>query len=77
MAEQDLWPQAKGEVYNSTTSYSDMGPASLSNIQLRWSGSYFPWKNQYPTLHTSAFADSPYQLIIFNEFYNISNRRKP
>jgi len=50
MAEQDLWPQAKGEVYNSTTSYSDMGPASLSNIQLRWSGSYFPWKNQVPYL---------------------------
>ncbi|BAL80208.1 hypothetical protein CSE_00820 [Caldisericum exile AZM16c01] len=76
MAPQDLWPQAKGEVYNTTASYSDMGPASISNIQLRYAGSYVFWKDQYPTLNTTTFAYLPYQLFIFDKYYNIGNKKQ-
>lgn len=76
MGPQYLDPEAKGEVFNTTASYSDMEPASISNIQLRWRGSYYLWKDQYPTLHTSAFAYPPYQLFIFDKYYNISNKKQ-
>ncbi|MGC8789832.1 hypothetical protein [Caldisericum sp.] len=71
---QDLFPEAKGEVYNSTSSYSQMGPASISNIQLLHSGSWILWQNSYPTLHTGYFENNPpYHLTILNLFYNIYN----
>jgi len=76
MAPQYLWPQGKGEVYNTTASCSDMGPASISNIQLRYAGSYVFWKDQYPTLNTTTFAYPPYQLFIFDKYYNISNKKQ-
>lgn len=74
---QYLMPEATGEVFNNSSSYSQMGPASLSNIQLRYANQYVLWKDQYPTQNTQAFQYPPYQLLIFNKYYNIGNRLQP
>lgn len=76
MGPQYLRPEAKGEVYNSTNQYSDMGPANISNLKLRYLGEFQLWRDQYPTLNTNAFTSSPYRLIIFNFYYNFANNKE-
>jgi len=76
MGPQYLRPEAKGEVYNSTNRYSDMGPANISNLKLRYSGEFSLWKNQYPTLNTNVFTHPPYRLIFFNLFYHFANNKE-
>ncbi len=72
---QDMYPEAKGEVCNSTSSYTQMGPASISNLQLKYADSWVLWQNSYPTLHTEYFENNPpYSLTILNLNYNIYNK---
>ncbi len=68
-------PEVHGEVLRSPSSnpYTQMGPASFSNIKLLHIGSWNLWCNSYPTLHTETFSDNPYSLTIFNRYYNIAN----